>query len=261
MRLASRSRHASRFQTGGVASEPLIGDDGSKWRNVASLYKSSVGRKYVMALSGIMIVGFVVVHLIGTLKIFLGPAATNEYGEALRDLGGHLVPRTHLLWMFRIGLLAAFAVHIHAAFSLDRRNRRANGVRSRSRRDLVTANYASRTMLWSGIIVGVFIVFHLADLTWGNINPEFERGNAYDNQIASFQNPYITSVYLLGVLALTIHLFHGLWSLTQSVGTTSSLFSLQDRRRAAAALSIAIGLGYASIPLAVLAGFLDYSGA
>lgn len=212
-----------------------------------------------MALSGIAIVGFVIVHLLGTLKIFLGPGATNEYGEALRNLGEHIIPRTHLLWILRIGLIAAFAIHLHAAFSLDRRNRRANGTARPSRRDRVAATYASRTMLWSGIIVALFIVFHLADLTWGTTNPDFERGNAYNNQIASFRNPVITAVYLLGVAALTGHLFHGLWSLTQSLGVTNPLLSERGRRRVAATIAIAIGVGYASIPLAVLTRVLDYA--
>lgn len=155
---------------------------------LTSFYASSIGRKYVMALSGVAIVGFVVVHLIGTLKIFLGAEATNHYGEALRDLGGDLVPRTHLLWLFRIGLILAFAVHLHAAFSLHRRNRRASGANLTTKQDFLAANYASRTMLWSGIIVGLFIIFHLADLTWGYLNPGFVRGDAYNNQITSFQN-------------------------------------------------------------------------
>lgn len=211
-----------------------------------------------MALSGLAIIGFVLVHLLGTLKIFLGPEATNEYGEALRNLAEHFVPRTHLLWIFRIGLIAAFAVHIHAAFSLDQRNRRAIGTARPSQKEHVAATYASRTMLWSGIIVGLFIVFHLSDLTWGTINPDFERGNAYNNQIASFGNPFISAVYLLGVAALTMHLFHGLWSLTQSLGVSTTLLDEAAKRRLAATIAILIGIGYASIPLAVLSGILDY---
>ncbi len=229
-----------------------------RWRRLASLYSSSVGRKYVMALSGLAIIGFVVVHLVGTLKIFLGPESTNEYGEALRNLAEHLVPRGHLLWIFRIGLIAAFGVHIHAAFSLDQRNRRANATVRASQSEHLAATYASRTMLWSGLIVGLFIVFHIADLTWGTTNPNFVHGDAYNNQIASFQSPWISAVYLLGVAALTIHLFHGLWSLTQSLGGAMPFLDVAGRRRLAAAIAIAIGVGYASIPLAVLTGFLDY---
>lgn len=226
---------------------------------LTSIYASSVGRKYVMALSGLVITGFVIVHLAGTLKIFLGVEATNDYGEALRSLGGDLVPRTHLLWILRIGLMAAFAVHLHAAFSLHRRNRLANGGTA-ARRDHVAATYASRTMLWSGIIVGAFIVFHLADLTWGTVNPDYVRGDAYNNQIASFENPLISAVYLFGVAALSTHLYHGLWSMLQSLSILTSV-PLPVRKRAAVVVSTAIGVGYASIPIAVLTGFLDKASA
>ena len=227
-------------------------------RRLASLYRSSVGRKYVMALSGVAIVGFVLVHLFGTLKIFLGPESTNHYGEALRHLGGDLVPRTHLLWIFRIGLAAAFAVHLHAAFSLDRRSRRASAGSQRQPGDGVAASYASRTMLWSGIIVGFFVVFHLADLTWGVVHPDFERGDAYNNQIASFRSPWISAVYLLGIAAMTSHLFHGLWSLFRSMGAPMQILEAVSRR-AAGVVAVAIGLGYASIPVAVQLRILDYA--
>lgn len=212
-----------------------------------------------MALSGLAIVGFVIVHLVGTLKIFLGPEETNAYGEALRDLGGHLIPRTHLLWVFRIGLIAAFTVHIHAAFSLDRRNRRARSSTRMNRPDYLAATFASRTMLWSGVIVGLFVGFHIADLTWGATNPDFVRGDAYNNQIDSFRNPAITGIYLAGVAALTVHLFHGLWSVFQTLAITSPWLPSRTRRRIAATLATVIGLGYASIPVAVLTGVLDHA--
>lgn len=211
-----------------------------------------------MALSGLAILSFVIVHLVGTLKIFLGPGETDAYGEALRGLGGDLVPRTHLLWFFRISLALAFAVHLHAAFTLDRRNRRASPAAHRSRADHVAATYASLTMLWSGIIVGLFIVFHIADLTFGSTNADFVRGEVYDNQINSFRNPVITAVYLAGVAALTIHLFHGLWSLFQTLGVTNPWLPAATRRRIAIGVAAAIGAGYASIPLAVIVGLLDH---
>ncbi len=223
---------------------------------VFELYRSSVGRKFVMALSGLAIVGFVIAHLIGTLKIFLGPEETDKYGIALRQLGGDIIPPGHLLWILRVGLAGAFAVHIHAAFSLERRNRAARGAVRMSHSDHVAANFASRTMLWSGVIVALFIAFHVADLTWGATTPEFAHGEVYDNQIRSFSNPLISSVYLAGVSALSVHLYHGLWSASQTMGVTSPWFSQRIRRRIAAATAITIGLGYASIPIAVLAGLL-----
>ena len=226
-------------------------------RRLAALYRSSVGRKYVMALSGLAIIGFVIAHLVGTLKIFLGPEETDEYGEALRGLGGDLIPHGHLLWILRLGLTAAFAVHMHAAFSLERRNRIARGPRRMSHSDQLAATFASRTMLWSGIIVALFIAFHVADLTWGATSSDFVHGAVYDNQIRSFSNPLISLVYLAGVAALSTHLFHGLWSLFQTLAITSPWLPQRVRRRIAATTAAAIGAGYASIPLAVLTGALD----
>jgi succinate dehydrogenase / fumarate reductase cytochrome b subunit len=235
-----------------------VGDKG-RLRRLLNLYQSSVGRKFIMALSGIAIIGFVVAHLIGTLKIFLGAEETNEYGEALRDLGGHLAPHGHLLWIMRIGLVGAFAVHLHAAFSLDRRNRQATGKSRYESQRFSAANYASRTMLWSGIIVGLFIIFHMADLTWGATNDDFVGGDAFNNQIASFSNPAIVAVYLAAILALVSHLRHGLSSLVQSMGSRIAWLSEIIRDRLALGASVAIGLGYASIPLAVQVGILDYA--
>jgi len=226
---------------------------------LASLYASSVGRKFVMAMSGVAIVGFVIAHLFGTLKIFLGPEATDSYAAALRHLGRGLVPPDSVLWVLRIGLGAAFAVHLHAAFSLDRRNRSACGDRSQTAAEHIAARYAARTMLWSGIFVGVFVVFHLADLTWGVTNPHFAHADPYNNQISSFSNPVIVASYLAGVIALTIHLRHGLWSLFQSLGIDSAAVPHRTRRHAATAIAVGIGAGYAAIPLAVLTGILQHS--
>ncbi len=260
----NRADQGRRVSSGGLRlPEPIAprapAMQGGRIRSLLSIYRSSTGRKFVMALSGIAIVGFVIVHLVGTLKIFLGPEETNAYGEALRDLGGHLVPRTHLLWIFRLGLIGAFAVHIQAAFSLDRRNRKARGRATYNRREYLAATYASRTVLWSGIIVGLFIVFHIADLTWGATNDDFVRGDAYNNQIDSFSNPAITVIYLAAIVALVMHLQHGLSSLFQSMGSRIAWITETVRKRFAMAASIAIGIGYASMPLAVQFGYLSHS--
>jgi len=229
----------------------------SRLGRLLSLYRSSVGRKFVMAWSGIAILGFVVAHLVGTLKVFLGREETDAYGEALRELGGHLVPHGHLLWLLRIGLLGAFAVHLHAAFSLDRRNRRARSRIPTAHQRYSAASYASRTMLWSGIITGLFIVFHLADLTWGTTNDAFVVGEVYDNQLASFSDLRIVAAYLAGIAAMSMHLHHGISSLVQSLGMRAAWMTTQLRDRIAIGISTAIGLGYASIPLSVQMGLLS----
>lgn len=219
-------------------------------------YRSDVGKKWAMALSGIFLLGFVLFHLAGNLKVYIGADEINEYGESLRDLGGHLVPRTHLLWIFRLGLILAFAVHIHAAFVLTLRNRRARPVGYESPRDYIVANYASRTMIWSGIIVLLFIVFHLADLTWGTTNPDFFRGDVYGNLVASFERWPVALFYIVANLALGLHIYHGAWSLFQSIGASSPRFN-DWRRWFAMAFALVIVVGNLSFPIAVQIGVID----
>ena len=210
-----------------------------------------------MALTGIMLLGYVLVHMLGNLKVYIGPAEINEYGEALRELGGHLVPRTHLLWVLRIGLLAAGVVHLHAAYSLTRTNVAARGSRY-SKRDYIAASYASRTMRWTGVIVAFFVLFHLADLTWGTSPAAvagWERGEVYSNLIASFERPVVSALYIVANLALGLHIFHGTWSLFQSLGWSHPRFNAW-RRYAAGAFTAVIVIGNLSFPIAVLTGRL-----
>ena len=139
---------------------------------IVQFYRSAVGKKWVMAVTGIVLMGFVLGHMIGNLKLFLSKEELNLYGEALRDVPGHLLPRTVLLWTVRIGLVAAFVFHIHAAATLTIMNRKARPETYKSQRDYVAADFASRTMRWTGIIIALFLIFHLMDLTWGNANPD-----------------------------------------------------------------------------------------
>ena len=132
-----------------------------------SLYQTSVGKKWVMGITGVMLMGFVLVHMIGNLHMYEGPSHFNAYGEALRDLGGELAPRTLVLWLLRIGLIVAFGLHIHAAVTLTRINHAARPQKYQSDRTYLAANWASRSMRWTGLIILLFLIFHLADLTWG----------------------------------------------------------------------------------------------
>ena len=223
-------------------------------------YRSDVGRKWAMALSGIVLLGFVLFHMIGNLHLYEGPAEVNEYGEALRDLGGHLAPRTFILWLIRLVLIAAFAVHIHAAFSLALKNRRLRPLRYESKRDYLVANYASRTMIWSGIIVLAFIGFHLADLTWGAPEPaatgEYFRGDIYSNVVASFERVPVAIFYIVANLALGLHIYHGAWSLFQSLGVNNPRFN-EWRRWFAAGFAGVIVVGNVSFPIMVLIGVFE----
>jgi succinate dehydrogenase / fumarate reductase cytochrome b subunit len=219
-------------------------------------YRSAVGKKWVMAITGVMLMLFVTVHLIGNIKLFLSKEEINLYGEALRDMPGHLLPRTWLLWGLRIGLYAAFIFHIHAAYGLTVLNRRARPQRYASKRDYVAADFASRTMRWTGIIVLLYLIFHLADLTWGTVNPDFVRGDPYNNLVYSLQRPAVAFFYALANLALGIHLYHGAWSMFQSMGINNPRIN-GARRPFAIAFAAFIVVGNLSFPIAVQAHWVE----
>lgn len=218
---------------------------------VLRFWSTAVGKKWVMALSGLALLGFVLAHMVGNLKLYLGESHLDEYAEWLRNLGEPALPRTVLLWGMRIGLIAAFALHIVAAAQLTRLNHKARPVRYQSHRDYVAANFASRTMRWTGVIVALFILFHLADLTWGNANPDFVRGDTYDNLIASFQRVPVAVIYIVANLALAIHIFHGAWSMFQSLGWNNPRWNAA-RRYFAAGFAAVIAIGNISMPLLVV---------
>ena len=218
-----------------------------------AFYRSAIGKKWVMAVTGIMLLGFVLLHMIGNLKLYFGEEDINKYGIALRELGGAFIPRTYALWALRIGLIAAFVLHIHAAYALTRMNQRARPVRYQSKRDYVAANYAARTMRWSGVIVGLFLLFHLMDLTWGWVNPDFVHGEVYHNVVESFSRWPVAIVYIVANLALGLHIYHGAWSMFQSLGLNNPSIN-QARKLFAIAFAAIITLGNISFPIAVLTG-------
>ncbi|MDP2293051.1 MAG: succinate dehydrogenase cytochrome b subunit [Actinomycetota bacterium] len=227
------------------------------------LYGTAVGKKYAMAITGLMMVGFVVVHMIGNLKMYLGAEDLNHYGEFLRELLVPILPRTVFLWLLRLGLLAAVAIHIHAALSLTRLNRKARSVKYQSPRDYQVATFASRTMRWTGIIVFLFVIWHLADLTWGFANNvgvpaadgEFVRGDAYGNVVRSFERVPVSVLYIVANIALGTHLFHGVWSLFQSMGWNNPRFN-KWRKNIAIGVATIVVVGNVSFPIAVLAGIV-----
>lgn len=227
---------------------------------VLGIYQSAVGKKWVMALTGLALMGFVFFHMVGNLKMYLGPVDFNHYAEFLRELLVPIVPRTVALWMLRIGLIVAFALHIHAAYSLTVMNRKARPVNYQSPRDYVAANWAARTMRWTGIIVGLFLVYHLIDLTWGKGGAEFVRGEAYQNLVASFERWPVAIVYIVANLALGVHLYHGAWSIFQSLGSMSPKFSPRHnpvRKGFAAGFAILVAGVNISFPIMVLAGVVS----
>ncbi|MEY4371790.1 MAG: succinate dehydrogenase cytochrome b subunit [Actinomycetota bacterium] len=221
------------------------------------LYQTSVGKKYVMAISGLMGLGFVLVHMIGNLKMYLGSEDFDHYAEFLRELLVPIFPRTVLLWILRGGLIAALAVHLHAAYSLTVMNRRARPVKYQSERDYQAASFASRSMRYTGVVVLLFIVWHLMDLTAGTWNgSDFVRGHAYDNVANSLSRWPVAIFYIVANVALGVHLFHGVWSLFQSMGWSHPRFN-KWRRHIAGGFAALIVIGNVSFPIAVLANIVE----
>ncbi|MCB1026164.1 MAG: succinate dehydrogenase cytochrome b subunit [Microthrixaceae bacterium] len=217
---------------------------------------TTVGMKWVMALSGIMLIGFIVFHMIGNWKMFIGAEDINHYGEFLRELLYPILPRTVFLWIMRIGLIGAFLVHILAAYRLVLLNRQARPVNYQSKRNYIAANYANRTMAVSGTIVLAYLLFHLADLTWGATNPDFVRGLPYENFVASMSRPPVAIFYIIANLLLATHLYHGAWSMFQSLGVNSPKYNTA-RRGFAIGLAVLIGVGNSIMPLAAMTGIVS----
>tara|TARA_B100001179_G_scaffold232048_1_gene223622 strand:+ start:2041 stop:2760 length:720 start_codon:yes stop_codon:yes gene_type:complete len=218
-----------------------------------------------MALTGIGLLGFVIVHMIGNLHIYEGPVQLHEYAEALRNLGGGLFPRTFLLWVLRLGLAGMFVLHIHSAYTLKERSRKASDKadfvggekKYGSKRDYVAANYASRTMRWTGPIILLYLLFHLADLTWGFwLGDNYVLGDPYHNVVASLSSLPVAIIYVVANVALAIHIFHGTWSLCQSLGINNPKYN-ELRRTFAKLVAGIILVGNLSFPVLVTAGLVD----
>ncbi|MFZ9482832.1 MAG: succinate dehydrogenase cytochrome b subunit [Ilumatobacteraceae bacterium] len=251
---------AQAIQSRGPVTGSAVGSSRKKRPFLLDLYSTAVGKKYAMAISGLMLIGFVVVHMVGNLKMYLGEEDFNHYAEFLRELLVPILPRTVLLWLLRFGLLAAAVVHVHAAVSLTRLNREARSVKYQSARDYQVASFASRTMRWTGSIVILFLLWHLADLTWGTTNAlgtdsTFVRGEAYANVVRSFERVPVAILYIVANIALGVHLFHGVWSLFQSMGWNNPRFT-KWRRHLATAVATIVVVGNVSFPVAVLAGIV-----
>jgi succinate dehydrogenase / fumarate reductase cytochrome b subunit len=222
------------------------------------LYSTAVGKKYVMGLTGIAMMGFVFFHMIGNLKMYQGAEAFDSYAAFLKKLLYPLAPKESVLWILRGGLVAMLILHLHAAFSLTVLNRTARPVKYQSKRDYQIASFASRSMRWSGIIVLAFLVWHLLDLTFGvtntvGTNGEFVRADVYDNVVRSFDRIPVAIFYVVANILLGIHLFHGAWSIFQSLGWNNPRFNTW-RRAFATGFAAIVVVGNVSFPIAVMAG-------
>lgn len=224
------------------------------------LYSTSVGKKYAMAISGIAMMGFVLFHMIGNLKMYLGAVALDHYAEFLRALLYPIMPKGVMLWILRGGLISMLFLHLHAAWSLTKLNRHARPVKYQGARDYQVAKFASRTMRWTGMIVLAYLVWHILDLTLGVVNAtgtngEFVTGEVYNNVVRSLDRPVVAAFYVVANILLGIHLFHGAWSIFQSLGWNNPRFN-NWRRGFATGFATIIVVGNVSFPIAVIAGIV-----
>ena len=215
----------------------------------AAFWYSTTGKKIVMAITGAILLLFVIGHMLGNLQIFEGPEKINAYGHFLHSLG-------EILWAERIGLLAAVVLHITATVQLALRSNAARPI-GYSRRQAINSSYAARTMYWSGPIVLAFVIFHLLQFTAGYIHPEsqFIEGDVYHNVVAGFQVWWVSVWYIFSVSLLGLHLSHGISSMFQSLGFNHPKHT-PILKSAAVAIAVIIVLGYISIPISVLLGIV-----
>nr|WP_269058891.1 succinate dehydrogenase cytochrome b subunit [Catellatospora paridis] len=220
------------------------------------LFRSTVGLKVIMAISGAALVLFLLLHMIGNLKIFFGAEAFDHYAHWLREIGAPLLPHSGFLWIQRVGLLVALAMHVWSAAVLTIRARKARPVKYAHRKP-VQGSYAARTMRWGGVIVFLFVVYHILDLTTRTFNPVADTSQANAAVVQGFAPDrwYVTAFYVLAVLTLGFHLNHGIWSGLQTLGVSNA-----RRERVLKGTAFAVAFvtcaGFLVVPFAVLTGLV-----
>ena len=224
---------------------------------VTALWNTIIGKKVVMAVTGVILVGFVIAHMLGNLKIFAGPDEINAYSRFLREVGWPAVGDGQLLWFVRIVLLVSVTLHITAAAQLTRMSRAARPIGYTTKRDIETT-WAARTMRWGGVILLAFIVFHLLHLTGGVVGfgeGQFKPFAVYQNVVAAFAVWPIAVLYIVAMAVLCLHLDHGFWSMLQTLGwnTARNEATLKIVSRV---IAIILFIGFTSVPVAVITGWL-----
>jgi succinate dehydrogenase / fumarate reductase cytochrome b subunit len=222
-----------------------------------TLYRSTIGKKVIMAVTGLMLVGFVIAHMVGNLQEFIGPAKMNGYAAFLKSTG-------ELLWLARAGLLAATILHVLMAWQLTQIKRAARPV-GYTKREPQVSTLASRTMRWGGVLLLVFIVFHILHFTTGTLfpfasrpdarYPSFSETDVYGNVVSAFRNPWVVAFYVVAMLFLLLHLFHGAWSSVRTLGL-SRPSNDPLHRRVSTVIAVVVWLGFTAIPVAVLLGVI-----
>jgi succinate dehydrogenase / fumarate reductase, cytochrome b subunit len=213
-----------------------------------ALWRTSVGKKAVMAATGVIMVVYLITHVLANLLVFQGPEKINSYSRFLHGTGG-------ALWAARLVLFVAVVLHIVAAVQLAARRQKARPVGYAAGRDSQVSTLASRTIRWGGALILIFLVYHILHFTLGTVHTSFVEGDPYHNVVAGFRSPWVVAFYELALAAVGLHLYHGIWSSGRSLGV-SSPSPRPMRRQLALALSLLVWAGFAVIPIAVYTGML-----
>jgi succinate dehydrogenase cytochrome b subunit len=219
---------------------------------VGTAYRSTIGKKMIMAVTGLIMLAFVVVHMLGNLKIFFGETEFDHYASWLRTIGEPLLHNAWYLWIQRFVLTAALILHVWAAYKLSRQDLAARPVRYAARRK---GGYATSTMRWGGVTLLAFIVYHILDMTMGVANPAGDDTGPYGRVVADFQHWYIVLAYTVAMGALCLHIWHGLWSAANTLGVGRA--TTATYRTLASAVALAITIGFLIVPFSVVFGILD----
>ncbi|XBB67754.1 succinate dehydrogenase cytochrome b subunit [Nocardioides sp. WV_118_6] len=221
--------------------------------------RSTIALKLLMAVSGLLFIGFVLGHMYGNLKAFAGEESFNEYAHHLRVLGEPMLPYSGFLWIMRVGLILALIAHVASAVILARRAAKARPVKYAVKKNN-GSSVSSRTMRWGGVTLLVFIIWHLLNFTIVKINPsngDTGGENPYRLMVDSFDVWWITVIYLLAMVALGMHLHHGTFSSLQTLGFTGSAVARTRARAAGWVVAIVVAGGFALVPLSVLVGIIE----
>lgn len=224
-------------------------------------YRSAVGKKWVMAISGLAMWGFLFAHMIGNLKLYIGKEpngryALDEYGEALRRLLYPIMPPNTILWILRAGLILMLILHVHAAITLTQMNRRSRPMGYQAPRDYVAANFASRSMRITGVIIFFYIIFHLIDLSIRGTGARWVGGEVHNNLIASLSRPGVALIYVIANIAVSLHLYHGTWSMFQTMGVNNPRWN-GARRLIALGMATLVGIPNILFPILIVTNVVN----
>ncbi len=219
------------------------------------LWDSSIGKKAVMAVTGLIMVLFLLLHMLGNLKIFFGPHDYDGYAGWLRTIGEPVLHGAWFLWIQRAVLLVALVAHVTAAAQLSRRDLAARPTKY-EHGQRPKATFATRTMRWGGVILGLFIVWHLLDLTAGVVNPDYVKNHPYHNVVADFSHWWSNVIYIVAIAMVGLHINHGFWSASQTLGINRPARNAAIRATGTT-LALVISAGFIAVPIGVMTGLVS----